>query len=75
VFFNFIKQLLNFKHLINRSEDGIKVVLYVTMIAVILLIAYKKINHLTGFKIAKQKFEQDLETLILKEEILRISGR
>ena len=46
VFFKFIKQLLNFKHLINRSENGIKVVLYVTMIAAILLIAYKKVNHL-----------------------------
>ena len=67
VFFKFIKQLLNFKHLVNRSENGIRVVLYVTMIAAILLIAYKKINHLTGFKIAKQKFEQELETLFLRK--------
>lgn len=74
VFFKFIKQLLNFKHLINRSENGIKVVLYVTMTAAILLIAYKKLNHLTGFKIAKQKFEQELETLILKEIIMMCGG-
>ena len=42
VFFKFIKQLLNFKHLTNRSENGIQVMLYVTMIATVLLIAYKK---------------------------------
>jgi hypothetical protein len=74
VFFKFIKQLLNFKHLLNRSENGIKVVLYVTMIAAILLIAYKKTNHLKGFKIAKQKFEQELETIILKDLIVMCGG-
>jgi IS4 transposase len=74
VFFKFIKQLLNFKHLINRSENGIKVVLYVTMIAAILLIAYKKENHLTGFKIVKQKLEQELETAILKDIITMCGG-
>src|SRR3954447_13206023 len=36
VFFKFIKQLLNFKHLLNRSENGIRVILYVIMIAAIL---------------------------------------
>ena len=74
VFFKFIKQLLNFKHLLNRSENGIKVVLYVTMIAAILLIAYKKTNHLKGFKIVKQMFEQELETIILKDLIVMCGG-
>jgi hypothetical protein len=74
VFFKFIKQLLNFKHLLNRSENGIRVILYVTMIAAILLTAYKKINHLKGFKIAKQKFEQELETAILKNLIVLCGG-
>ena len=44
VFFKFLKQELNFKHLLNRSENGIKVMLYVTMIAAILLLVYKKKN-------------------------------
>lgn len=74
VFFKFIKQLRNFKHLTNRSENGIQVMLYVTMIAAVLLIAYKKLNHLTGFKIAKQKFEQELETAILKNMITMCGG-
>ena len=33
VFFKFIKQLLNFKHLVSRNENGIQVILYVTLIA------------------------------------------
>lgn len=74
VFFKFIKQLLNFKHLVNRSENGVQVMLYVTMIAAILITTYKKLNHLTGFKIAKQKLEQELETAILKNLITMCGG-
>jgi Transposase DDE domain len=74
VFFKFIKQLLNFNHLINRSENGIKVVLYVTMIAAILILAYKKINSLKGFKIVKQKFEQELEKAIMKDIVILCGG-
>jgi hypothetical protein len=73
VFFKFIKQLLNFKHLVSRNENGIKVVLYVTMIAAILLTAYKKVSHLNGFKIPQLKFCNELETEIMKE-IVRLCG-
>lgn len=74
VFFKFIKGLLNFKHLINRSENGIKVVLYVTMIAAILLETYKKTNGLRGFKIPKQKLTQEIETEIIKNLIQLCGG-
>lgn len=74
VFFKFIKQLLNFAHLINRTENGVKVILYVTMIAAILLIAYKKNNNLSGSKIVKQKFEQELETCLVKDIITMCGG-
>jgi hypothetical protein len=73
VFFKFIKQLLNFNHLISRNENGIKVILYVTMIASILLTAYKKLNYLDGFKIPKQKFSNELENEIVKE-LVRLCG-
>ena len=73
VFFKFIKQLLNFKHLISRNENGIKVILYVTMIAAILLTAYKKLNHLSGFKIPKLKFSNELESELVKE-LIRLCG-
>ncbi len=74
VFFKFIKQLLNFDHLLNRSENGIKVVLYVTMIASILLLAYKKINNLSGYKIPKLKFSSELEFEIVKQLIILCGG-
>ncbi len=74
VFFKFIKQLLNFSHLVSRNENGIKVILYVTMIAAILLLEYKKLNKLPGYKIARQKFEQVLELSIIKHLIVICGG-
>jgi IS4 transposase len=74
VFFKFIKQHLNFNHLINRSENGIKVVLYVTMIASVLLLAYKNANKLDGYKIPKQKFAAELETELVKHLITMCGG-
>jgi len=73
-FFKFLKQELNFSHLINRSENGVKVILYVTLIASILLLVYKKTNKLTGFKIMKQKFVQDLEKLLVIDIVFICGG-
>jgi IS4 transposase len=73
VFFKFIKQELNFSKFICRTENGIKVVLYSTLIAAILLLVYKKGNNLKGFKQAKQKFSQELEYEIMKQ-IIELSG-
>lgn len=74
VYFKFIKQHLNVKHLVSRDINGIKVMIYMTMILAILLIAYKKINKLVGFKIAKLKFELELDTEIMKEIVLLCGG-
>jgi hypothetical protein len=74
VFFKFLKQELNFSHLINRSENGIKVMLYCTMIAAILLLAYKNINGLKGHKIMKQKFINELEKTLLKDFVVLCGG-
>jgi Transposase DDE domain len=73
LFFKFIKQHLNLKHLVSRNENGIKVMIYMTMILAILILAYKKINRLKGFKIAKLKFEIELENEIIKE-IVKLCG-
>jgi hypothetical protein len=74
VFFKFIKQHLNFTHLLNRTENGIKVVMYVTMTVAILLAEYKKQNKLTGFKIPKKKFAQELENDILYNFVILCEG-
>jgi hypothetical protein len=74
VFFKFLKQELNFSHLINRSENGIKVMLYATLIVSILLLVYKKNNKLDGFKIMKLKFVLDLERNIMKDIVVMCDG-
>jgi hypothetical protein len=74
VFFKFLKQELNFSHLINRSENGIKVMLYCTMIAAILLLAYKELNGLKGYKIMKQRFVNDLEISVMKDFVVLCGG-
>lgn len=74
VFFKFLKQELNFSHLINRSENGIKVMLYATMTAAILLLAYKQLNGLKGYKLMKQKFLNELEKTLMKDLVLMCGG-
>lgn len=74
VFFKFIKQHLNVKHLVSRNLNGIKVMIYMTMILAILILTYKKLNKITSFKIAKLKFEIDLDNVIIKEIVLLCGG-
>lgn len=74
VFFKFIKQHLNVKHLVSRNLNGIKVMLYMTMILAVLILAYKKLNKIAGFKIAKLKFEIALDNSMIKEIVLLCGG-
>lgn len=74
VFFKFLKQELNFSHLINRSENGIRVMLYATLIAATLLLVYKKKNNLNGYKIMKLKFVQELEKELVKDFVKMCGG-
>jgi hypothetical protein len=59
-FFKFIKQQLNFSHLLSRSENGIRVVMYLTMITAILLTLYKRLNRIMGWTVAKIHFLDEL---------------
>lgn len=74
VFFKFIKQNLNFSHLLSRNINGVKVIMYMTLITSILLIVYKKLNDLKGHKIPKLKFAQELEILIIKDIVEKCGG-
>jgi hypothetical protein len=60
--------------LVSRDLNGIKVIIYMTMILAILLIAYKKINKLNGFKIPKLRFELELDTEIMREIVVLYRG-
>jgi hypothetical protein len=74
IFFKFIKQHLNVKHLVTRNENGMKVMLYMTMILAILIITYKKLNKISSIKIAKLKFEIELENEIIKHIVILCGG-
>ena len=45
VFFRFIKQELNFSHFMSTNENGIKIILYMTLILSMLILIYKRINQ------------------------------
>lgn len=74
VFFKFIKQHLHFKHFLNYSENGIKVMMYMTMIVAILVLLYKKLNSIKSYKIAKYDFTEKLNMEIIKEIVVICDG-
>ncbi|WP_269235201.1 hypothetical protein [Flavobacterium flavigenum] len=45
-----------------------------TLITAILLVVYKKLNELKGYKIAKLKFAQELKVLIIKDIVEKCGG-
>jgi hypothetical protein len=74
VFFRFLKQELNFKHLVSRTQNGIFVMLYMTLITAMLLMVYKQVNEISGYKIAKIKFINELDNELLKQLIIECNG-
>jgi IS4 transposase len=73
-FFRFIKQNLNFSHLISRDYNAIKNMAYVMLIAAMFIALYAKLNQRNGFKINKLKFLYELEAEIVKELIILCKG-
>lgn len=72
VFFRFIKQELNFSHFMSTNENGIKIILYMTLILSMLLLIYKRLNNI-GYKTAKRRFGIELDELIIAM-IVRFCG-
>ena len=54
VFFRFLKQELNFSHITSTSENGMQVMLYMTMITSMLVLLYKRMNKV-GYKTAVRR--------------------
>jgi len=74
VFFRFLKQELNFSHLMSKTPNGILVMLYMTLITAMLLMVHKQANQITGYKIAKLKFIEELDQELLKVIIIHCNG-
>jgi hypothetical protein len=73
VFFRFIKQEMNFKHFISTSNNGISIILYMTLILSMLILIYKRINNY-GYKTAVRKFYYEVEELYMTMIILMSGG-
>ena len=74
VFIKFLKQNLNLTHIVSRDENGIKVIIYMTLILAMLIIVYKKKNKIGSYKIAKLRLEIELDNLLLKEIVTLCGG-
>jgi hypothetical protein len=73
IFFGFLKQEVNFCRFISLNKNGIEVMLYITLIAAILIIIYKKENG-TGFKTAKRRMPIEVRELILSGAAILSGG-
>lgn len=73
VFFRFIKQELNVSHLVSLNKNGIKVMLYMTMITAMLILIYKNSNNI-GYTTAKRRFAMEIRDLCIAILIIQCGG-
>lgn len=73
VFFRFLKQELNFSHITSTNPNGIAVMMYMTMIAAMLVLVYKKLNKV-GYKTAVRRISLELNELIIKIIVKHCGG-
>jgi hypothetical protein len=72
VLFKFLKQHLGYSHLTSRSENGCEVMVYMSLIAALLLIWYKRQTRIDrGWRSVKSWFAHDLRTWV--EQALRMA--
>ncbi|HEY6914296.1 MAG: IS4 family transposase [Methylococcaceae bacterium] len=64
VFFRFLKQELNLSHITSTSENGMQVILYMTMITSMLVLIYKRLNQV-GYKTAVRRIAIELNEYII----------
>ncbi|MBK5284790.1 MAG: IS4 family transposase [Bacteroidia bacterium] len=74
IFFKFLKQELNLEHCVSRDINGIRVMMYMTLITAILIIAFKKLNNLSSYKIAKLRLALELDSIMIEQIILLCGG-
>ena len=73
VFYRFLKQNLSFSHFMSTSENGIKVILYMTLITAMLIMIYKRLNDI-GYTEAKFCFKLEIEEWIIELNVAIRTG-
>lgn len=69
VLFRFLKQEMNLTHLVCNHPNAIQVMLYMTMIASMLLLVYRKGNRIKSYKHTKLEFHKELLALIITQAL------
>jgi hypothetical protein len=73
VYFRFLKQELNLSHITSTNENGMMIIMYMTMIASMLVLTYKRINKV-GYKTAVRRISFELNEFIIKLIVLQCGG-
>ena len=73
VFFRFLKQELNVSHLVSLNNNGMQVIIYVTLIVAMLILIYKKANNI-GYKTAKKRFKMEIRNLTIALIVVQCGG-
>jgi transposase len=73
VFFRFLKQELNTRHLISLNSNGIRVMLYMTLITAMLVLIYKRANNI-GYKTAKRRFAMEIRDMAIQMIVVQCGG-
>jgi hypothetical protein len=73
VFFRFLKQELNVSHLVSLNKNGIQVMLYMTLIAAMMILIYKKANNI-GYKTAKRRCSMEIRNLAIALIVIQCGG-
>ena len=64
VFFRFLKQELNFSHFLSVSENGLRIILYMTLITIVMIMMYKRRTGM-GYPEAKLSFRIEMSDCIM----------
>ena len=73
VFFRFLKQELNLSHLVSLNQNGLQVMLYMTLITSMLVLIYKKGNK-QGYKTSKRRFAMEVRDLAIALIVIQCGG-
>lgn len=73
VFFRFIKQELNFSHLVSLNRNGLQVMLYMSLIVAMLVLIYKRANNI-GYKTAKRRLSMEIRDLAIAMIVVQCGG-
>jgi hypothetical protein len=74
VLFRFMKQEMNLTHLVSHQQNAIQAMLYMTVIAAMLVLTYRKLNQIRAYKTAKMRFFNELQAAATLEMIEREGG-